>query len=96
VHFLGIVSSVHEITIRYPGFVASLQKNEGVLRIVDPAFRYSESGNYLLIGINSNRCFQEMFSDFSGSDGVIMTGITAGETGRIDGSDRDCTIIRIK
>jgi len=76
--------------------MASLQKNVGVLRVVNPAFRYRESGNYLLIGIDSNRSFQEMFSDFSGSYGVIMTGIPAGEPGRIDGGDRDCTVIRIE
>jgi hypothetical protein len=76
--------------------VASFQKNVSVLRVVNPAFRYRESGNYLLIGIDSNRRFQEMFSDFPGSDGVIVTGITAGKPGRIDGSDRDCTVIRIE
>lgn len=95
-HFLGIICSVHEITIGFPRFVASLQKNESVLRVVNPAFRYCKSGNYLLIGIDSNRSFQEMFSDFSGSDGVIMTGISAGEPGRIDGCNWDCTVIRIK
>jgi hypothetical protein len=93
VHFLGVVSPVHEITIRSPRFVASLQKNECMLRIVNPTFRYRESCNYLLIGIDSNRSFQEMFSDFSGSDGVIMTGITAGEPGRIDGGNRDRTVL---
>jgi hypothetical protein len=76
--------------------VASLQKNESVLRVVDPVFRYRESGDYLLIGINSNRSFQEMFSDFPGSNGVIMTGITAREPGRIDGGDWDCAVIRIE
>jgi len=49
-----------------------------------------------LIGIDSNRRFQEMFADLSGSDGVIMAGITAGEPGRIDGGDWDCTVIRIE
>jgi hypothetical protein len=37
-----------------------------------------------------------MFSHLSGSDGVIITGITAGKPGRIDGGDGDCTVVRIE
>ena len=53
----------------------------GVFTIVDLAFRSDESGYYLLIGINRDRNFQEMFPDLAGSGGVIMAGITAGEPG---------------
>jgi hypothetical protein len=35
--------------------------------IVDSAFQGNEAGNNLKIGINRNRCFQEMFSDPAGS-----------------------------
>jgi hypothetical protein len=31
-----------------------------------------------------------MFSHLTGTEGVIMTGITAGEPGRIDGGDGNC------
>jgi hypothetical protein len=76
--------------------VTPLEKNESMLRVVNPTFRGRKSGNYLLLGIDSNRSFQEMFSDFTCSDGVIMTGIPAGEPGRINGSDGDRTVIRIE
>ena len=80
-HFLGIVSSVHDITIRSLRFVTFLQKNEGMLGLMDLVFGYHEHGIELLIGIDSDGSFQEMFSHLSGSDGVILTGIPAGEPG---------------
>lgn len=35
--------------------------------------RLSEPGDKLLIGIDSNRGFEERFSHLSGPDGVVMT-----------------------
>ena len=35
--------------------------------IMNPAFGSNESGDDLLIGINRDRGFQEMFSDLAGS-----------------------------
>jgi hypothetical protein len=35
--------------------------------IVDPAFRSDEPGDDLLIGVNRDRSFQEMFPNLSGS-----------------------------
>jgi hypothetical protein len=35
--------------------------------IVNPAFRGDEPGDNLLIGVNRNRSFQEMFSNLPGS-----------------------------
>jgi hypothetical protein len=35
--------------------------------IVDPAVGGYESGNHLLLGINGDRRFHKMFSDFAGS-----------------------------
>jgi hypothetical protein len=52
-----------------------------MLGLMDPVFGYYESGNELLIGIDSNRSFQEMFSHLAGPYGIIMTGIPAGEPG---------------
>jgi hypothetical protein len=44
--------------------------------IVDPAVRGNKSGNHLLIGINRDRSFEEMFSDLTRSDRVIMAAIS--------------------
>lgn len=63
---------------------------------MDPAFRDPESSNDLLINVDRNCCFQEMFSDLSGSFRVIMTTISAGKPGRIDGSNRDCIVREIE
>jgi len=62
-------------------FVTFLQKRERMSGIMDPTFGYHESGDNLLIDIDNNRGFQEMFSDLTGSFGVIMTAISAGKTG---------------
>jgi len=48
---------------------------------MDPAFRGKESGNHLLIDINRDRSFQEMFSDFTRSFREIVATVTAGKTG---------------
>jgi hypothetical protein len=48
---------------------------------VDPAFRGNEPGDDLLFGINRNRCFEEMFSDLTGSFGDVMAAVSAGKAG---------------
>jgi hypothetical protein len=48
---------------------------------MDTVFGYHEPGDDLLIGIDSNGCFQEMLSHLTGSDGVVVTGVPAGESG---------------
>jgi hypothetical protein len=73
-------------------FMTFFQKRECMPGIMDSAFRYHESNDNLLIDIDNNRGFQEMFSDLSGSERVIMTTISAGKSGRIDGSNRDCVV----
>ncbi len=47
---------------------------------MDPAVRGNKSGNHLLIGINWDRSLDEMFSDFTGSGGVVMAAISAGKS----------------
>lgn len=59
---------------------------------MNPTFRDSESCDNLLIDIDNNCGFEEMFSDFTGSFGVIMATISAGEAGRINGSNGDCVV----
>jgi hypothetical protein len=80
-HLLRVISPVHDITIRSQGFVTFFQKNKSMLRIMNPVFGYHETGDKLLIGIDSDGSFQEMFSHLTGSDGIIMAGIAAGEPG---------------
>jgi hypothetical protein len=55
------------------------QENKSVPGLMYSVFGYHESGNKLLIGIDSDGSFQEMLSHLTGSDRVIMTGISAGE-----------------
>ena len=95
-HFLGVISAVHDITRRSLGSMTSFQKYKSMLGLMDPVFGYHKSGDCLLIRIDSDRSFQEMFSHFTGPDGVIMTGIPAGEAGRIDGGDRNCIVRRVE
>jgi hypothetical protein len=49
--------------------------------IVDRLQGDIEPSNDLLISIDGNRSFQESFSDFSGSPGIIVAGIRDGESG---------------
>ena len=67
VHFLRVVSTVHDIALRSNEFVTFFQKRESMSGVMDPAIRYHESDDNLLIDIDNNRSFQEMFSDLSGS-----------------------------
>jgi hypothetical protein len=80
VHFLGIVSPVHEIAFRSLGFVTFFQEDEGMPGFMDAVFGDHESGDELLISIDGDRSFEEMFSHLTGSDGVIVTGIPAGKS----------------
>jgi hypothetical protein len=81
VHFLVIITPVHDIALRFMEFMTFFQKRECMSGIMDSAFRYHESGDNLLIDIDNNRGFQEMFSDLSGSERVIMTTISDGKPG---------------
>jgi len=64
--------------------------------IVNPAFGSDEFGDHPLIGVNRNRCFQEMLSNLPGSYRIIITRISAGKPGRIDRRDGDRIIVGIK
>jgi hypothetical protein len=64
--------------------------------IVDPAFGSDKPGDNLLIGINRNRSFQEMFSSLAGSGWVIVTWISAGKPGWIDRRYVNRIVVRIK
>jgi len=59
-------------------------------------FRDHEPGDELLIGIDRYRGFEEMLSHLTGSDGVIMTRVPAGEPGGIDRRNRDRSVFSIE
>lgn len=93
---LRIISPVHDITIRLSSFVTLSEQLLGVLSIVNPAFGRDEAGYYLVISVNRYRSFQEMFSDFARSCGVIMARISAGKSGWIYCCDRDRILVRVE
>ena len=64
--------------------------------IVYPAFRGNESGDHLLIGIDGDRSFQEMFSEFPGSFREIMAAVSARKSGRIDSGYGNIFIRRVE
>jgi hypothetical protein len=67
VNAFRIITFVHDITGRFFRFVTSSQQQMGMSGIVYTVFRRDESDNDLSLGINRDRCFYEMFPDFSGS-----------------------------
>jgi len=96
VHFLRVVSTVHDVARRSNEFVTFFQKRESMSGVMDSAVRYHKSDDNLLIDIDNNRSFQEMFPDLSRSFWVIMTAISTGKPGWIDGSNRNCVIGEIE
>lgn len=57
--------------------------------IMDRMLGYLETGDNLSISISSDRGFQEPFSHFTGSPGIVVAGVRAGEPGRIYSSTVD-------
>ena len=57
--------------------------------IVDRMLGDFQTGDNLSISANRDRGFQESFSGLTGSPGIIVAGVRAGESGRIYGSTVD-------
>ena len=51
--------------------------------IMDRMLGNLQTGNNLLISINRDRCFEEPFSGFTSSLGIVVAGVLAGKSGRI-------------
>jgi hypothetical protein len=71
VNIFRIVSFIEDIGVR---FSRSVTLNEEFFRmrdIMDRLLGDLEPGNNLPVSIDRDRCFQESFSDFSGSPGII-------------------------
>ena len=64
--------------------------------IMDSTFRGYKSGDNLLIGIDRDRRFQEMFSEFAGSFREIMATVSARKSGRIDSGYGNIFIRRVE
>ena len=66
--------------------VTLFQEFFGVRNIMGRMLVDLQTGDNLSIGINRDRGFQESFSRFTGSPGIRVAGVRAGEPGRIDRS----------
>jgi hypothetical protein len=49
--------------------------------IMDRMLGDLQTGDNLEIGINGNECFQELFSGFPGSPGIVVAGVRTRESG---------------
>jgi hypothetical protein len=80
-NFFGIISFIHDIEVRRSDPVALFKEFFSVRNIVDRMPGDLQTGDNLLISVNRNRSFQEAFSRFTGSPGIIVAGIRAGKPG---------------
>jgi ribosomal protein L21E len=58
--------------------VTLFQEFFGVRDIMDRMLGYLQAGDNLLISINRDRGFEESFSRFTGSTGIVVAGVRAG------------------
>jgi len=61
--------------------VTLFQEFFGMRNIMDWMLGDLQTGDNLSIGINRDRGFQKSFSRFTGSPGIVMAGVRAGEPG---------------
>jgi hypothetical protein len=81
VDIFGVISFVHDIEVRRSESVTLLQEFFGVGDIMDRMLRDLKTGDNLLISVDRDRCFQEPLSGLTGSPGIVMAGVRAGESG---------------
>lgn len=60
--------------------VTFFQEFLSVGNVMDRMLGYLETGDNLSISIDRDGCFQEPFSGFTSSPGIVVTGIRAGES----------------
>jgi len=84
----GVVSFVHNIEVRMSDPVALFQEFFGLRDIVNRVLGDLQTGDNLLISIYRDRSFQEPFSRFTGSPGIVVAGVRTREPGRIDSGTR--------
>jgi hypothetical protein len=83
VDLFGVVSFVHEIEVRMSDPGTSFQDFFGMWDIMDWMLGDLQTGDNLSMSIIRDRSFQEPFSRLTGSPGIVMAGVRAGEPGRI-------------
>jgi hypothetical protein len=76
----GVVSFVHDIEVRMSDPVTLFEEFFGVRDIVDRMLGDFQTGDYLSISINRDRGFKEPFSGLTGSPGIVVAGVRAGES----------------
>ena len=79
----GVISFIHDVEIRMSDLVTLFQKFLNVRDIMDRMLGYLQIGDNLSISIDRDRGFQEPFSRFTGSPGIIEAGVRADEPERI-------------
>jgi len=80
-NLFGIISFIHDIDVRRSDPVVLFKEFFSVRNIVDWMTGDLQTGDDLLISVYRNRSFQESFSRFTGSPGIIVAGIRAGKPG---------------
>jgi hypothetical protein len=80
-NLFGIVSFIHDIKVRMTDPMALFQDFFSVWDIMNRMLGDLQTGNNLSISINRDQGFQESFSRFTGSPGIIVTGIRTGKPG---------------
>ena len=76
---LRIVSFVHNIEVRMSKSVTLFEEFFGVWDIMNRMLGDLQTSDSLSISINGDRGFQEPFSGLTGSPGIVVAGIRAGE-----------------
>ena len=80
VNIFRIVPFIEDVCIRLSRSVTLNEEFFRMRDIMDRLLGDLEPGNNLSIGIYGDRRFQESFSGFSGSPGIVRTGIGTGKT----------------
>ena len=77
----GVVSFVHDIEVRWSGSVTLFEKFLGMNNIVNRMLGDFQTGDNLLIRVNGDGCFQELFSGLTGSPRIVVAGISTRKSG---------------
>ena len=80
-HLFRIISFFHDMEVRSSDPVALFGEFFSVRDIVDRMPGDHQTGDNLLISVDRNRSFQEAFSRFTGSPGIVVAGVGAGKPG---------------
>lgn len=77
----GVVSVTPDIEVRVSGSVTMFEEFLGMRNVMDRVLGDLQAGDNLKICVNRYGCFQESFSGFIGSPGIIVAGVRTGKPG---------------